>query len=128
MERVKGYAVRGALAFVVVILLVAVGTAYAIISSQHHADTSTSQVKDLLARQQALIAQQQSELHASCKFWEALAGIDVQPPPPTPKPSKLGVSIVADSRIAFLGQSCGQIPDASPSLEKWAAYYHLPLK
>lgn len=123
-----GYAMRVALAIVAVVLLVSGGTAYAIISSQHHADTSTGQVEALLAQQQALIAQQETELHASCKFWEALAGIDVQPPPPTPKPSKLGVSIVADSRIAFLGQSCGQIPDASASLVKWAAYYHLPLK
>lgn len=116
-----GYAMRVALAIVAVVLLVSGGTAYAIVSSQHHTDSENGQLK-------AVIAQQQSELHASCKFWNALAGIDVQPPPPTPKPSKLGVSIVADSRIAFLGQSCGQIPDASASLVKWAAFYHLPLK
>jgi len=116
-----GYAMRVALAIVVVVLLVSGGTAYAIVSSQHHADTAKNQL-------QAIIAQQQAELHASCKFWKVLASADVQPPPPAPKPSRLGVTIVADSRIAFLGQSCGQIPDASASLVKWAAYYHLPLK
>lgn len=115
------YAMRVALAIVAVVFLVTGGTAYSIISSQHHTDSETSQLK-------AIVLQQQSELHASCKFWKALAGIDVQPPPPAAKPSRLGVSIAADSRIAFLGQSCGQIPDASSSLIRWAAYYHLPLK
>lgn len=43
------------------------------------------------------------------------------------KPSRLGVSIVADSRMQWRRLGCpGQLAPPQPSFIRWARYYHLP--
>lgn len=79
-----------------------------------------------LNRQQLAVVHKQ--LIAGCDFFSDLARLPVDPVPPLKKPSKIGVSIVADSRIAATGLGCTSIPPASASLKKWAAYYHITLR
>jgi len=61
---------------------------------------------------------------ASCAFAADLGGA---PFPATGKVSKLGVSIVADSRAQWRHLGCpGHLAPPAPSFVKWATYYHLP--
>jgi hypothetical protein len=92
-----------------------------------------------VARQQQQIGVQQQELnvlrrqlaiaeaenHASCGIWTTLAGAPVAATPPARVPSLLGVVLILEARAAFLGQHCGTLPAAAPTLSRWAAYYHL---
>jgi hypothetical protein len=116
------------IAISVTVLLVAGGAIAAIYTATHHADTATSQLQSVIDSQHALIVKQEKELHASCDFWGTLAGIPITTVPPATKPSKLGVSIIVRSRVAYEGQGCRKLPPADPSVRKWAAYYHLPLQ
>lgn len=73
-----------------------------------------------------LLARQQSELQAACGFYRDLAGISVRPSPPVKRPSRLIVTLITHSRIAYIGLACSpQIPRASPSLVYWAGQYHI---
>jgi len=64
-----------------------------------------------------------SQLLASCAFARDLGSV---PLPASPRPSKLGVSIVADSRAQWRTLRCpGELPPPSPGLRHWAAFYHL---
>jgi hypothetical protein len=58
-----------------------------------------------------------------CRFWRDLGDAPL-PDKPSP-PSKLGVKLVYDSRVAFTGLSCpgNLVPD--PSLYRWVHYYRL---
>lgn len=60
---------------------------------------------------------------AACAFARDLGSA---PLPASPRPSKLGVSIIADSRAWWHANNCpGDLP-ASPGLAHWEAVYHLP--
>lgn len=63
---------------------------------------------------------------ASCDFWKALATAPIAPAPPVKAPSKFGVTIVLSSLEAYNGTGCGHLAP-SPSLSKWAGYYHLAI-
>lgn len=68
-----------------------------------------------------LHGQQQS----ACAFARDLGSA---PLPASPRPSKLGVSIVADSRAWWRRNDCtGSLPP-SPGLDRWIAYYRLPVR
>ena len=68
------------------------------------------------------VAQLQTQLQATCAFARDLGSASL---PASPKPSKLGVSIVADSRAQWRTLRCpGTLPPA-PGLAHWAAAYHL---
>lgn len=69
---------------------------------------------------------QGARLRASCEFWRTLAPLPVTIAQQTGKPSRLGVSIIAESREAYEGQGCGKPPPADPAFARWARYYHLP--
>ena len=61
---------------------------------------------------------------ASCAFAGDLGSA---PFPATGTVSKLGVSIVADSRAQWRALSCpGHLAPPQPSFVRWARYYHLP--
>jgi hypothetical protein len=75
--------------------------------------------------QAATIAQLRAQLLASCGFAADIGGA---PLPAAPRPSKLGVSIIADSRAQWLALRCpGSLPPPSPGLVKWGPYYHKPV-
>jgi hypothetical protein len=73
-----------------------------------------------------LYVQQGARLRASCEFWRTLGALPVAVTKQAPQPSKLGVSIIAESRAAYAGQGCGRLPPADPSFARWARAYHLP--
>ncbi len=61
---------------------------------------------------------------ASCAFAADLGGA---PFPAAPRPSKLGVTIVADSRAQWRHLGCpGKLAPPAPSFVTWARFYHLP--
>lgn len=69
------------------------------------------------------VDQLRTQLQASCAF---AADIGSVPLPDSPTPSKLGVSLVVDSRAQWRELRCpGPLPEP-PGLAKWAAYYRLP--
>jgi len=69
------------------------------------------------------VARLQTAVLASCAF---AADLGTVPLPPEPKPSKLGVQLVADSRAQWRKLGCpGSLPVPS-GFARWAAYYHLP--
>ena len=72
-----------------------------------------------------VIINQGNELLASCGVWRSLAVLPVTPTPPVKHPSRLGVGIVLSTRYAYVGQGCGTLPPADPSLIAGARYYHL---
>lgn len=64
---------------------------------------------------------------SSCAFFGDVAGAPVTPANGT-EPSKLGVAIVSDARLAFIGRKCpGSIPAPGAGFVHWATYYHLPV-
>jgi hypothetical protein len=75
-----------------------------------------------------VVHQQQSALRASCHWWRVLAPVPVTIVPPARKPSVLSVTLIAGAREAYAGQRCGHLPPAAPSLRRWAAYYHVPVR
>lgn len=63
---------------------------------------------------------------ASCAFAADLGGAPVVTAPGG-KASRLGVSIVADSRAQWRHLGCpGHLAPAAPSFARWARFYHLP--
>jgi len=65
----------------------------------------------------------QTSVLASCAF---AADIGTVPIPAKPRPSKLGVQLVADSRAQWRKLGCpGSLP-VPPGFARWAAVYHLP--
>ena len=73
-----------------------------------------------LRAQQAQLSKQQQ---AACAV---AADVGSAPLPASPKPSKLGVSLVVDFRHQWRTLHCpGSLP-VPPGLARWAAYYHLP--
>jgi len=81
-----------------------------------------------VAIRQASINQEQSDrLRASCQFYRDIATAPITVPPGAKRPSVLGVKIIADSWVAYRHQGCGPPPPVSPSLHRWAGFYHLRL-
>lgn len=72
-----------------------------------------------------VLVRQQSQLKASCSLYRDLSVLPVKPIPPVKRPSKLGITIVVDSRIAYIGECSHDIPAPDPSLVFWARFYHL---
>jgi hypothetical protein len=67
------------------------------------------------------------EISSQCKFDSDLGAAPITVNPATHKASLLGVSIVADSRLAWRGLRCpGTLPPPDPSFVKWARYWKLP--
>lgn len=61
---------------------------------------------------------------ASCAFAADLGSVPI---PPAPKPSKLGISLVADSRQQWRKLGCpGHLPPPQPVFARWARIYGLP--
>lgn len=69
------------------------------------------------------VAQLSTQLQAACAFAADVGSVPLQAPP---RPSKLGVSIVVDSRAQWRALHCPGTLPPSAGLAKWAAYYHLP--
>lgn len=66
--------------------------------------------------------QLQKQLQASCASAADIGSVPLQA---SPKPSKLGVSLVVDFRAQWRKLDCpGSLP-VPPGLARWAAYYHL---
>lgn len=68
-------------------------------------------------------SQLREQVLASCSFAGDLGSA---PLPATPRPSRLGVAIVADARAWWHRNHCPGTLPPSPGLAHWAAYYHLP--
>lgn len=81
----------------------------------------------IIIHQQNQIDNAARRLVAACDFYRDLSGVPVTAQPPLKQPSRLGVLIVVDSRVAAHGLGCLNIPAADPSVKRWAAYYHIPL-
>ena len=81
------------------------------------------------AREQQQLTTVTQLLHAgNCTFDRDLASAPVSINPATGKPSTLGVSIVADAHNAYVDIHCdGSLPP-NPSLQHWAAIFHIPLR
>ena len=61
---------------------------------------------------------------SECAFAADLGSVPV---PAVPKPSKLGISLIADSRQQWRKLGCpGHLPPPQPSFAHWARYYRLP--
>ena len=73
----------------------------------------------------AQVARLQAAVLASCDF---AADLGTAPLPAAPKPGKLGVKLVADSRAQWRKLDCpGSLP-VPPGFAHWATVYHLPAK
>jgi hypothetical protein len=74
--------------------------------------------------QAATITQLRTQQLAGCAFAADLGSVPI---PDKPRPSRLGVLLVTDSRAQWRGAHCpGKLP-VPPGLAKWARYYHLPV-
>jgi hypothetical protein len=94
-----------------VVLVLMVGAACIFFTS-----AQTSQLRDVVGTLQAAVL-------ASCGF---AADVGSVPLPPSPRPSKLGVSLVADSRQQWRKLNCPGTLPMPPGFAHWAAVYHLP--
>ena len=66
--------------------------------------------------------QLRTQLQAACGFAHDLGTATL---PASPRPSRFGVSLVADARAQWRALRCpGDLP-VPPGLARWAAYYHL---
>jgi hypothetical protein len=71
----------------------------------------------------ATIAQLRAQLQASCAFAADVGSVTL---PDSPRPSRLGVSIVTDSRAQWHELHCPGTLPVPPGLGRWARYYDLP--
>jgi hypothetical protein len=97
-------------------LAMAIGVA-ALVRANLEADTASTQARAANAR-----------AHAQCKFDADIGGVPVTVST-TGKPSKLGVTIVSDARVAWhlAGCSSPMLGAPAPSFVKWAPFYKLPV-
>ena len=65
----------------------------------------------------------QAQQQAACGFAHDLGSVPIAS---SPKPSRLGVSLVTDSRAQWRALHCPGTLPVPPGLARWAAYYHLP--
>jgi hypothetical protein len=91
---------------------------------------TSSQVQEVrsvsagLAQANARLARQ---ITGDCGFYGDLAGLPLATAP-NGHPSELGVKIISDSRVAWVGHGCrGKLPPPNPTFVAGAAYYHLPV-
>jgi hypothetical protein len=76
-----------------------------------------------IAQLRAQEAQLRSQQLAGCAFAADLGGVPI---PGKPRPSRLGVSLVTDSRMQWRALHCPGTLPMPPGLAHWAAVYHLP--
>lgn len=79
----------------------------------------------MLVSQNNQLRSDEARLLSACDFYRPLTPLPVSVNPASGKPTELSVSIIAGAREAYIGQGCGRIPAAAPSVIKWAAYYHI---
>lgn len=127
---------RGALRAVVVLSVITVAMAATTwyhgntqagrLAAAQHAQAQTSrQVNRTVRKLNVLVAVLRREVRAECSFNSILAPLPVTVPPGARRASLLGVEVVASSREAWHRAGCaGRLPPPSPSLLRWAAYYH----
>ena len=73
------------------------------------------------------VNQLRAAVQSECAFAADVGSAPVVTPNVSAKPSKLGVSIVADSRVQFRRLGCpGHLAPPQPSFVKWARFYDLP--
>lgn len=101
-----------------IVLLVVAGVFFSITYANRTAGKQDATITQLQAQQ----AQLQSQQQAACAF---AADVGSVPLPDAPRPTKLGVSLVVDSRAQWRKLHCPGTLPVPPGLAKWAAYYHL---
>jgi hypothetical protein len=75
-----------------------------------------------------LLVQANQRIASDCAFYRDLGTAPLTVHHPAGKPTRLGVTIVADSRNAYYGHGCQPEPlPPNPSLYRWAGYYHVAL-
>lgn len=83
---------------------------------------------DAVHAQQAQLRAEQAQLRAQqlagCGFARDLGSVPI---PDKPRPGKLGVSLVTDSRAQWRALHCPGTLPVPPGLAHWAAYFHLPV-
>lgn len=72
-----------------------------------------------------VISDQQTQLRSDCALWRSIGTLPVQILPGATKPTLFNVTIIAESRAAYIGQGCGKIPP-NPAEKLWADYFHIP--
>ena len=74
------------------------------------------------------VGELRSAVLTQCRFDADLGSAPVVAPHGI-RPSRLGVTIVSDSRIAWHGLGCpGQLAPPDQSFARWARFYHLPYR
>ena len=101
-------------------LLAGVGS---LLASVAYASSATHRLDAQARVQAATIAQLRAQQLAGCAF---AADIGSVPLAASPRPSRLGVLLVTDSRAQWRGAHCPGTLPVPPGLAHWAAYYHLP--
>ncbi len=118
-----GVSRRRLLNFVILaVAMLAVGVASAV-ASIAYASSATHRLDAQARVQSATIAQLRAQQLAGCAF---AADIGSAPLAASPRPSRLGVLLVTDSRAQWRGAHCPGTLPVPPGLARWAAYYHLP--
>jgi hypothetical protein len=73
------------------------------------------------------VGQLRGAVQSECAFAADVSSAPVVTAGVSARPSKLGVSIVADSRAQFRRLGCpGRLAPPQPSFTRWARYYGLP--
>jgi len=103
-------------------VLALVMAAVAILYSASYTNGSASRLDAQARVQAATIRQLRAQQLAGCAFARDLGTVPV---PDKPRPSKLGISLVTDSRAQWRGLHCPGTLPVPPGLAKWAAVYHL---
>ncbi len=117
-----GVSRRRLLNFVILaVAMLAVGVASAV-ASIAYASSATHRLDAQARVQAATIAQLRAQQLAGCAF---AADIGSVPLAASPRPSRLGVLLVTDSRAQWRGAHCPGTLPVPPGLARWAAYYHL---
>lgn len=80
-------------------------------------------VSGVVRTQDAEVRKLGTTVLASCAFARDVGSA----PAPAGKPSKLGISLIADSRQQWRELGCpGHLPPPTPAFAQWARFYHLP--
>lgn len=69
-----------------------------------------------------MLVRQDQHIAASCRFYRLIGTVTV---PASPQPAEASVQLVNDSRAAYTGLGCGNLPPPSAGLKRWSAHYHL---
>jgi hypothetical protein len=67
-------------------------------------------------------------IDANCAFMRDIGQAPLMPTASGHPPTRLGVTIVADSYDAYIGEGCTPAIHPDPTLLHWAARYSIPLR